>query len=349
MYQNFNIWNRLRTCVVGRSWPPEFYSWIADKNVRSVMEKIAVETEEDYQQLIQCLNSLGVTTLRPDAVFDLSAHNSLEKLPKPPMCPRDNMIMLGNVFLETASQIGVGNEPVLFQDNAPTQTHNESSGLYQDIFAHVRAQGNTIESHCEGSLCAAMIYQIDNRIFFSTFPKTNKDHVRSVLNRIRPEVTTIPFHQFGHIDGWFAPVCPNLMISSQDSVRSNLLDLFYKTFFPNTEIVYANPSFGSDYSFIQWQKINNGRWWIPGEENNRELTTFINRYFDHWLGQVDETAFEVNMIIVDSKNVIVSNYNENIFKKFKEHYITPHLCNFRHEKFWDAGLSCITCELDRTI
>jgi hypothetical protein len=257
------------------------------------------------------------------------------------------MIMLGNTFIETASKVGIGNEPVLFKGNSQPQAHTDHLNLYTDIFAHVTEQGNPVESHTEISLCAAMIYQLDHKIFFSSYPETNKSIVRETLTRTRPDCKIFPFHQFGHIDGWFAPVGPDLIISCQDEVRSSMLDLFYKTFFPKSDVVYLEPTVGSDYSFIQWQKINSSRWWIPGEENNHELTTFIDQYFDHWLGQIDETVFEVNMIVVDSKNVIVSNYNENIFKKFQEHYITPHICKFRHEKFWDAGLSCITCELDR--
>jgi hypothetical protein len=39
--------------MVGKSYPPEFYSWIKDVRARSAMEKIAIETEEDYQSLIK--------------------------------------------------------------------------------------------------------------------------------------------------------------------------------------------------------------------------------------------------------------------------------------------------------
>jgi hypothetical protein len=312
------------------------------------MEKIATETEEDYQSLIKCLNSLGVATVRPSAVFDLSVQESFTRLPKPPMCPRDNMIMLGNVLVETATKSGVGNEPILFKNITEPFNHTNNVNLYADIFAHVKEQGNTVESHCELSLCAAMIYQLNNKLFFSSYPNTNKSAVKETLTRIRSDSKIFPFHQYGHIDGWFAPVSPNLIISCQDDVRSNLLDLFYQTFFADSDIVYLEPTVGSDYSFIQWQKVNNSRWWIPGEENNRDLNNFVDHYFNHWLGQISETVFEVNMIIVDSKTVIVSNYNETVFKKFQQHGITAHVCKFRHEKFWDAGLSCITCELDRS-
>ena len=310
------------------------------------MEKIAIETEEDFQGLITCLNSLGIEIIRPNINLD-SMQLVNERLPKPPMCPRDNMIMLGTTLIETVTTVGVGNEPVLFLDTEYPQQRSGNFDLYTDIFDCVKKQGNTVESSDEGSICAAMIYQLENRTFFSSYPDTNRAIVKNTVSNHRPKSSAFPFHLHGHLDGWFAPVSPNLIISSTDDTRPEMLNLFYQTFFPNTDIVYLEPTVASNYSFIQWQKINNGHWWIPGQENNHDLNDFVDQYFDHWLGKISETVFEVNMIIIDDKNVIVSNYNETIFKKFQQHGITAHICRFRHEQFWDAGLSCITCELDR--
>tara|TARA_B100001964_G_C13944217_1_gene470359 strand:- start:38 stop:184 length:147 start_codon:yes stop_codon:yes gene_type:complete len=36
---------RLKKCVVGISYPPEFYSWITNSRLRNLFEKIAEETE----------------------------------------------------------------------------------------------------------------------------------------------------------------------------------------------------------------------------------------------------------------------------------------------------------------
>ena len=59
-------WDPLKVCAVGRSYPPEFYSRIENSKVRNAMEKIAIETEEDYQKLISKLEEFGVTVLRTD-------------------------------------------------------------------------------------------------------------------------------------------------------------------------------------------------------------------------------------------------------------------------------------------
>jgi hypothetical protein len=349
LYQNYNLWDRLQTCIVGRSWPAEFYSWIPDSKIRSIIEQIAIETEEDCQDLIKCLTSLGVKVVRPNILHEVTEQQLVNKrLPKPPMCPGDNMIMLGNTFFETVSQCGVGNEQLAHYYNNYDRYNSTDLNLYSDIFAHVANQGNTVESVDLDTVCAAMIYQLKDKTIFSMWPGTDRSAVQTLIKKYRSEHPVIPFHYHGHVDGWFAPVTPGLIISSADPVRPQLLDLFYKTVFPSSEIIYLEPTVGYDYSFIKWQKINKGNWWIPGQENNSDLNAFINDYFDHWLGEISETVFEVNMIVVDDKNVIVSNYNEQVFKKFEQYGVTAHVSKFRHQNFWDSGINCLTCALHRS-
>ena len=62
-YSVYQHWDPLKVCVVGRSYPPEFYSWIKIPHVRKLFERIATETEEDYQNIIKKLESFGVTVL----------------------------------------------------------------------------------------------------------------------------------------------------------------------------------------------------------------------------------------------------------------------------------------------
>ena len=40
MYSVYQHWDPLRVCAVGRSYPPEFYSWITVPHVRKLFEKI---------------------------------------------------------------------------------------------------------------------------------------------------------------------------------------------------------------------------------------------------------------------------------------------------------------------
>ena len=67
----YQHWDPLKVCVVGRSYPPEFYSWISTPHIRALFERIAIETEEDYQHIISKLQEFGVgsnTSSMPEVV-----------------------------------------------------------------------------------------------------------------------------------------------------------------------------------------------------------------------------------------------------------------------------------------
>ena len=62
---------------------------------------------------------------------------------------------------------------------------------------------------------------------------------------------------------------------------------------------------------------------------------------------MEESHFDINMLVVDQHNVICDNYNKQIFDAFERHKINPHIVAQRHKNFWDGGLSCNTVELHR--
>ena len=98
MYSVNQHWDPLKVCAVGKSYPPEFYSFITNTKARTVMETIAQETEEDYQKLITLLESFNVEVVRPTISDDFSEYYYNGRYMIPPMCPRDSTIMVGNKF-----------------------------------------------------------------------------------------------------------------------------------------------------------------------------------------------------------------------------------------------------------
>ena len=87
---------------------------------------------------------------------------------------------------------------------------------------------------------------------------------------------------------------------------------------------------------------------MPGFEQNQDLVNMVDYYFDEWVGQVSETVFDVNMLIVDPKNIVVSAHNDQVESACARHGIEVHVAPFRHKYFWDAGIHCITNDLDRS-
>lgn len=330
MFSNNHLYNRLLVCAVGRSWPTEFYDWIPDLQIREIMQTIASETEEDYQQLIALLNLLGVEVIRPNVKFDLG--NIKEKIlaggtvPSPPMFPGDQLLMLDNV---------------LYKSNSI------DLDAYHLLFEKI-SQSNAIVTAPDPSVCAAMSYQFDDRIYYSINENQTHQSVSTTWKSISDK-KIIGFHQYGHIDGCFCPVTPGLIISMEDQKRPQLLSLFYKTNFKDWKVIPEEPSFHYNVSFNKWQRVHSGVWWVPGQEKNQKFTEFVDHYFTNWIGNAAETIFEINLIVVDNKTVIVrQTTNERIIKEIEKMGVTVYQTPFRHSAFWDGGLNCVTLPLHRT-
>ena len=108
MVSVYQCFDPLKACIVGRSYPPEFYSEIKNVKVRSAMERLAIETEEDYIKLISKLEEFGVEIIRldmSDNIDDYKDHNGVMNA-APPMCPRDFSAMVGDTFYMPSPNYG---------------------------------------------------------------------------------------------------------------------------------------------------------------------------------------------------------------------------------------------------
>lgn len=361
----YQHWDPLKVCVVGRSYPPEFYSWIKVPKVRDLFERIAIETEEDFQKIISKLQSFGVNVLRPDLLEDAFCNGRY--LP-PPMTPRDYTVMVGDIFYENFSfnfkqaYINVKDInwpncdtfeeffslPRWIQDECNNVHHfshyQKFHSIYNNIFNLIRSNGNTIKSHQYNPqiLNGAQISRIGKDLYFGTesYNQRITDH-RDFINKEFQNYRNHIINTGGHGDGTYCPVCPGLIVSLRDVAT-------YSDTFPNWEVVYLpNQSWSRVRSFLDLKRKNGGKWWIPGFEYDDDVINIVETWLGHWTGYVEETVFDVNMLIIDPKNVMVFNYNKTVFDALERYDITPHIVTFRHRYFWDGGIHCVTSDLHR--
>jgi hypothetical protein len=73
----------------------------------------------------------------------------------------------------------------------------------------------------------------------------------------------------------------------------------------------------------------------------------VEYYFDTWVGQVSETVFDVNILILDTKNIVVSVHNDMVEAACARHGVNVHVVPFRHKYFWDCGIHCVTNDISR--
>lgn len=363
----YQHWDPLKVCVVGRSYPPEFYSWINVPHVRSLFEKIAIETEEDYQAIIKKLEEFGVEVLRPNLPKDTFIDG---RFVPPPMTPRDISVMIGDKFyikdhLPFSDFYDKVKDPswpecttVEEFRNLPADIVNEclnvhglckdayyDNGCYTDIVKRIKREGNNVKQdpvNIPLMVNGAMVSRIGKDLYFGT-PSVdyNTDSFNTYANN---EFTTTRNHIIntgGHSDATYCPVCPGLIISLRDVPT-------YVDTFPDWEVVYLpGQSWSAVKPFLDLKSKNHGKWWIPGFEHDQDVVNTVETWLEHWTGYVEETVFDVNMLIVNPTNVIVFNYNKTVFDALERYGITPHIVPFRHRYFWDGGIHCITTDLHR--
>jgi N-dimethylarginine dimethylaminohydrolase len=295
--------------------------------VRELFERIAIETEEDYQNIVKKLESFGVSVLRPTVYTD-PTHYLLpddSSYIAPPMTPRDFSLMIGNTFYESFN-------------SAPNWL-----GGYEHIVEHVRSQGNVIQKNYDQSLInGAMVSRIGKDLYFGTEVYTqNQNNLQHIIDKEFKDTRNHIVNTGGHSDGTYCPVCPGLIISLNDVPT-------YADTFPDWEVLYIpGQSWHQIQPFLDLKIKNKGRWWIPGFEHDNDVINVVEQWLKHWTGYVEETVFDVNMLIIDPKNVIVFNYNKQVFDALHRYGITPHVVPFRHRYFWDGGIHCITSDLHR--
>jgi len=369
-YSVHQHWDPLKVCAVGRSYPPEFYSFIANSRVRSVMERIANETEEDYQKLISLLKSFNVEIVRTDISSDFSKHLVDGRYLAPPMCPRDWTAMIGDTFYMPGASRNTYYNKIRGSDwptvapqseeeynNLPAIVRSELTELFNapsyDAFVESTSfsYGKSIENLVESNgnkiiygqdINTAMTTRVGKDLYFGTeHYEQDQSEILNSAKKLFPKYRWHVVNSGGHSDGTFCPVVPGLIVSLKDIPT-------YAETFPGWEVIYLpGQSWDAVKPFLDLKDKNKGKWWVPGEELNDDFTEFVEGWLGHWVGYVEETVFDVNMLVIDEKNVVCNNYNEQVFKAFDRHGITPHIVNFRHRYFWDGGLHCITSDLHR--
>jgi hypothetical protein len=362
-YNVHQHWDPLKVCIVGKSYSPEFYSFIKNARVRTVMERIAYETEEDYQRLIKLLESFGVSILRPYVSNDYKNYlDSNGRISIPPMTPRDYSAMVGNDFYIDVSQLTQKQWKILRGEDWPIEKPDDLTTLpqwikdeltqqfefpldykenkeYREIFKQISPHCNLVFNK---EINSAMTTRIGKDLYFGTESYDQDQKVLLEQYRLQfPDYRCHIVNSGGHADGTYCPVVPGLIISLYDIPT-------YADTFPDWEVVYLpGQSWNAVKPFLNLKEKNQGKWWVPGEELNEEFTDFVESWLGHWVGYVEESVFDVNMLIIDEKNVVCNNYNEEVFKAFDRFGITPHVINFRHRYFWDGGLHCITSDVHR--
>ena len=319
--KGYATFDPLKHCWLGSGFKAEWFKDLPiykNNKIMDPIKRIADETEEDYQALEKILQDAGVQTHR--SFLDIDKLKSLKNILRPPVQPRDHFAVIGEtLYAPRGNSIG-----------------------YTDVLRKIDKNNLNIYLDSDIVISTAEICRVGKDIWWDKPRKYDKAIVETYKARWESEGFRVHTSNRGyHSDGSFCVVKPGCIVSLKD-----IQD--YKTEFPGWDVLYLPDQHWDKVDpFLQMKDKVGGQWWLKGEEHNDELITFINTWLNDWVGYVEETVFDVNMLSVDQNTIICNNYNKEVFEHFKKHKVEPIVFNFRHRYFWDGGIHCITQDLYR--
>lgn len=361
-FKVYQHWDPLQVCVVGRSYPPEFYSFVKNIKIRKIFEKLAQETEEDFQHLVKKLESFNVEVWRPTIPeINYQVDQSRGQYREPPMTPRDDHVMIGDQFFIKNNQVwkwfydsikdaawpqfprSIKDLPEKIQKECREifrwgLSPIDNTNPYYEIIQKIK-QNNQVSYSPQNCINGASVARLGKDIIIGTddfLTQEDRDQLKNKFSNFKLHL--LPSD--GHFDGSYCPVCPGLIISHRDVPT-------YQDTFPDWEVLQVSPTLESIPAWAKYREKTRNRWWMPGFESDDLLVEVVETYLNRFVGFVDETCFEVNMLMINPTNAITFFYNSKVEKTLQRYGINLHVIPFRHRYFWDGGAHCVTCDIDR--
>lgn len=382
-YNIWNKWDKLKTVVLGDNYRSEFFRDIKNSKIRSALQRIADETQEDLEYYEQVLKDFGCTVLRPSMDFNDSIMNYINEkgevrgnqgVPRSPLQPRDCQFVAGNKMYLIGGEPGIvevlneynKNDIIQIGSLATLEDHSKKRhfnkehfdllagsewGTYDDYKTDpdyfYKLPKNILEEfldfHRWGSFnVLAPSYTVVGRdIYVDLYDNDLRDGQIQELKNNFPNLRLNFLRHGGHSDGCFHTIKPGAILSLYDIQA-------YENTFPDWDICFLpDQSWSKVDGFLRLKNQVEGKWWVPGEEDNNEFTYFVETWLKDWVGYVEETVFDVNVLVLDQHHVCVNNMNPTVIEFLKKHNMEPVHVPWRHRYFWDGGLHCITLDLER--
>lgn len=344
MIQNdFNVWCKwhpLKKMMIGSCVNANYFEHVGNKEIKDKLTQILVETQEDLDNFEKVLVENNVEVMRPfqDQTLRLNPDRKQKQI-TPSMTPRDWFVVIGNDLLQ------IYRDDVAFADffnenyvkNSPIETPNKS-------FLKMLDENNFENSELVPPPCWTLVGKdlfLDSQMDGVPIKPDVKQCLIDWLKRAYPDLNIHWLTIGGHNDGCFHTCKPGAIVSL------NEIQIYEETF-PGWDVLYLpDQSWDLVSDFIKQKTVTLGKYWIPGQSENFELLNFVNTWLKDWVGYVEETVFDVNMVMINDHTACVTNYNKEVFDFFKKHKIEPIIVPLRHRFFWDGGLHCVSLDLYR--
>jgi hypothetical protein len=306
----------LQEVWLGDVYPDSYFETFSNQE-QDLLCHINEQTRKDLYYIERKLQELNVIVQRPFFPKIERFLDDEDNLCKPPVTPRDWAITIGDTLYIIPQY--------------PKGFHS-----YEHITSHYKKHNQKVKvinrhTNPMAYLMPPSVVRVGRDIFVDTL-YTSKEPLLHAIDNFKKDYRIHITFTGDHSDGVFCPVKPGCIFSTHYKTE-------YATTFPDWDINFLPDT--------TKQRTHPGSWWVSG----KDLLLFNNTILEKakfWVGDSRETIFEVNMLIVDEKNVLCINEDDWALRKLEEYGFTPHVCKFAARGFWDGGLHCLTTDIYRT-
>jgi len=244
----YQHWDPLELCVVGKAYPPEFYTWIKDDNTRKKFEQVARETEEDFQKLIILLTQFGVEVVRPHIPDTFEDCMVDDVWVPPPVIPRDYFIQIHDtLWVPVVPNLNHAHNTFKKQ-NAKTwaefQRHDQLKHIRKlQFYSEIFKQCNVNPTDCT-YISGCFVSRLGEDLFFATQSIYDDwSVIQRQVDQLFPHTKNHIVDAQGHGDAVYCPVTEGLIISIAEEDYTNS--------FPSWEVVHLPKSHYAAHKMFQ--------------------------------------------------------------------------------------------------
>ncbi len=341
-----NGWDPLKTVILGDFIPPDLLekalTYSKYEPVKPWLVKIAKETEEDFAEIQNILESYGVEVIRPfNSDFRREFENELEQLQLDdlpfdtlpiPISPRNDFLIYKDIV--------IGDRPTFSRKWIEENISNKVTYLNETPLDKVHLP---------------CIFRLnDTLIIGDEITDEEFEHIPPLFPKDTQFIkTSVP----GHVDARMATLRDGLVVYAANEVTEEDLQATY----PGWTKVYCDMhgfnvigknqprKYGEVANYrTALNSLTDGRWDIAGFDGDAEtVANIVDKMFSRWTGRAYETHFDVNILTIDPDTSITVGTDQRMIKRIESLGHKMITAPFRHRWFLDQGMHCITADLIR--
>jgi N-dimethylarginine dimethylaminohydrolase len=339
----------LQEVIVGDCYDPGDLDWALPKDTVDGFNKILEETKEDLNNLSDFLVKSNIKVHRPEVIkykkeFDLV--NFKVNFPICPIVPRDQYIVIGDTILQTYTSYTDRYFDSLSYSKIFTQLFKEGYNWLSSPPPILKDLNNIDNWYTRKDIysdllkeqllfhTAVMFKAGDSVIYNGAGPGSKRG-----LNWVKRNLPDIRFIEnegtitdnYGHIDHGF------ILINDETVIHNNIdwVPLCLR----NKNLI----DIGKYLPPLNFEKYVNEYKQTGGKYSKSYLESYLN----NWRGFSQEVCFDLNVLILDSNNILFNREIPELFKYLKTLNINSHCIPQRHSLYWEGGVHCLTLDIKR--